>query len=291
MFQYDATKMQALLEAIILANCPTEGGNWLQERMNQQTDLAYFNTTFAVLPRKTGRAIVKPDAAQKEVVQQIYPGFSINGWTVDRLARVWLLTHIDATDKEKYFNSLENMFRSAAVNELVALYSALPLLAYPDIWRKRCAEGLRSNMGDVLESIMYHNPYPAAQLDQPAWNQLVLKAIFTGKQMQWIAGLDERANRELAYILADYAQERWAAHRSVPAQLWRLSARFIDEKLFPNIKKAMTEGDEDTKRVIALAIEQSEYPPATALLAVYPALKEAIAGNKLSWEKDIGSAS
>ncbi len=291
MFHYDATKMQALLEAIILANCSTEGGNWLQERIKHPTDPAYFNTTFAQLPRKTGRAIVQPGPEQQAALQQIYPGFAINGWTIDRLARVWLLTQLAPADKETYFNSIENLFRSAAVNELVALYSALPLLAYPELWKKRCAEGIRSNIGDVLESIMYHNPYPAAQLDQPAWNQLVLKAIFTGKQIQWITGLDERANQELAYILSDYAHERWAAHRNVPAQLWRLSAKFIDEKLFPDIKKAMTEGDEETQRVIALAIAQSEHPPATALLAGYPALKQAVAGNKLSWEKDIGIAS
>lgn len=289
MFEYDATKMQVLLEAIIVANCPVEGGNWLQQRIIHRDDPAYFNTTFAQLPRKTGRAVVKSGTEQQAALQQIYPGFSINGWTIDRLARVWLLTHLDATDKEKYFNSIENIFRSAAVNELVALYSALPLLAYPALWRKRCAEGIRSNIGDVLESIMYHNPYPAAQLDQPAWNQLVLKAIFTGKHIQWITGLDERANKELAYILSDYAHERWAAHRSVPAQLWRLSAGFIDEKLFPDIQKAMTEGDENTQRVIALAIAQSTHPPATALLAGYPALTQAIARNTLSWETAVAT--
>ncbi len=276
--------MQALLEAVILANCSAEGSQWLRERVQSTADPAYFNTTFAQLPRKTGRAIVIPGIEQQLQLQKIYPGFCIDGWTIDRLARVWLLTHLAPADKEKYFNSIENIFRSAAVNELVALYAALPLLAYPEQWRKRCAEGIRSNIGDVLESIMYHNPYPAAQLDQPAWNQLVLKAIFTGKQIQWITGLDERANKELAYILSDYAHERWAAHRSVPAQLWRLSAKYIDEKQFPDIQKAMMEGGEDTQRVIALAIAQSNYPPATALLAGYPSLKNAIDSNTLSWE-------
>jgi hypothetical protein len=172
------------------------------------------------------------------------------------------------------------------VNELVALYSSLPLLAWPEQWTKRCAEGIRSNIGDVLESIMYYNPYPAARLDQAAWNQMVLKAIFTGKQIQFITGLDARANQELAYILSDYAHERWAAHRNVPPQLWRLTGKFIDERLFPDIKKAMTEGDGDTQSAIALAITASQYAPAKELLATYPALQAAIAGNSLSWEKD-----
>lgn len=284
MFHYNADKMQALLELIIAANCSIEAGSWLKERTMQPSDTAYFNTGFAQLPRKTGHASVKTTPEQQAALQQIYPHFSISGWTIDRLSRVWLLLYLDSSDKEKYFSTIESLFRSAAVNELVALYSALPLLAYPELWRKRCAEGIRSNMGDVLESIMYHNPYPTAQLDQPAWNQLVLKAIFTGKDIQRITGLDERANRELAYILSDYAHERWAAHRTVPAQLWRLSANFIDEKNFPDIQKAMTGGDEETQRVIALAIAQSQYAPATALLARYPALQEAIALKSLRWE-------
>lgn len=284
MFHYDIKTMQALLQTIVMANCSAAGGQWLQERVNHNADLSWFNNSFAQLPRKTGRAIIQVTDAQAAQLQQLYPGFYINGWTADRLARVWLLLQLDSSGKEKYFNSIESLFRSAAVNELVALYSALPLLAYPELWRKRCAEGIRSNMGDVLESIMYHNPYPAAQLDEPAWNQLVLKAIFTGKDIQYITGLDERANPELAYVLSDFAHERWAAHRTVPPQLWRLSAKFIDDKIFPDIQKAMTDGDQETRQVIALAIAQSPYAPATALLAAYPALQEAIAANRLTWQ-------
>ena len=83
MFHYDATKIQALLENIIMANCPAEGGGWLRERIKSQTDLSYFNTTFAQLPRKTGRAIVQTLAEQEAQLQHIYPGFSITGWTID----------------------------------------------------------------------------------------------------------------------------------------------------------------------------------------------------------------
>ena len=63
------------------------------------------------------------------------------------------------------------------MNELVALYSALPLLAYPEAWVHRCTEGIRSNIGPVLEAIMIANPYPSENLSEAAWNQVVLKAF------------------------------------------------------------------------------------------------------------------
>ncbi len=91
------------------------------------------------------------------------------------------------------------------MNELTALYGALPFLAFPEAWKLRTAEGVRSNIGSVLEAIMVRNPYPAQYLDEPAWNQLVMKAFFTDKPVHLISGLDERANPELARILRDFS--------------------------------------------------------------------------------------
>src|SRR5690606_25892594 len=105
-----------------------------------------------------------------------------------------------------------------------------PLFAWPAQWISRCAEGIRSNMAPVLESIMYDNPFPAEQLDENSWNQMVLKAFFTDKNVNRIYGLDARANRSLALTLSDYAHERWAAGRSVNPLLWRLMSGYIDDR-------------------------------------------------------------
>ena len=78
---------------------------------------------------------------------------------------------------------------------------------------------------------MCNNPYPAENLNEAAWNQMVLKAFFTEKPIDQIIGLDERANERLARTLSDYAHERWAAHRSVNPLLWRCVAPFINEQM------------------------------------------------------------
>lgn len=284
MFHYDEKKMKILLGQVIRDNVSKDVWKWLEEKRKIEINSVNFNRSFAIIPRKTGKAIIRIRKEQNNQIQSIFTGFSIDGWPVDRLCRVWLLTYLDSSEKENYFRIIENVFLSAEMSELVALYSALSLLAYPELWRKRCEEGIRSNIGPVLEAIMYNNPYPSANLDEPAWNQMILKAIFTDKQVQFITGIDRRANRELAFVLSDYAHERWAANRTLNPQLWRLVGKFIDEKLFPDVKRAFQNDDVTVKKAAALALSQSGYEPAKNLLKEYPNLKSAIENNALTWE-------
>lgn len=64
-------------------------------------------------------------------------------------------------------------------------------------------------------------PYAAAHLDPHAWRHAVLKCLFTGVPLTAVARLDERAlgDAELARMLRDFAAERTAAGREVPADL------------------------------------------------------------------------
>ncbi len=42
----------------------------------------------------------------------------------------------------------------------------------------------------VFEAVAHRNPYPAEQLPEAAWNQMVLKALFVGSRLAPIVGLD-----------------------------------------------------------------------------------------------------
>lgn len=284
MFDYDVVRLRAAITEITRSNIEKEAWSWLNERLSSK-DPAVINTTFSLMPRKTGKTILEISKEQDEEITKIRPGFSLKGWAADRLGRVCLLIHLDPSDKDKYFKTIENLFLSAEVSELVALYSSLPLLAWPELWRMRCAEGVRSNIGSVLEAIMYNNPYPSQYLDEKAWNQLILKAFFTDKDVNRILGLDERANSDLAQTLSDYAHERWAAKRQINPQLWRLTGRFLDENLFNDIKRVFAEGNERDRNAAALTAFMSGYEPAIELLNNYPELRLAIEKHEFSWDK------
>jgi hypothetical protein len=277
MFNYNQEAIKTAIRAIIEANAAPGVLNWLEEERA-------FNSSFVLVPRKTGKTVINITHGQAAQLNSFIPDFSVEGWTIDRLSRAYLIINLDPSDQNEYFRIMENLFLAAEMGELVALYSALPLLAYPEMWIKRCSEGIRSNIGSVLEAIMYHNPYPAQHLDQSAWNQLVLKAFFTDKEISKIIGIDERANKELAYILSDYAHERWAAKREVNPHLWRLVGKFIDAKLFDDIKKVLEDGNSVDRKAAALAIAQSNYVPAIELLNKYPELVTALENKSLTWD-------
>ena len=276
--------VKALFEEIIQQNVAPDAWSWLQQKAAPLQNTAQFNMAFATLPRKVGKAPIRLSEEQQQRLQALRPHMSLEGWTADRLCRVWLLLQLDATDKERYFKTVENLFLSAEMSELVALYSALPVLPYPELWVKRCAEGIRSNIGDVLQAIMCGNPYPAEQLPEAAWNQLVLKAFFTDKPIHWIVGLDQRTNQELANTLSDYAHERWAAGRSIHPQLWRCVGPFINDRIFPDIERIANSENTIEREAAALACYASSYPPAKALLNRNNDLKTAIETGELTWD-------
>ena len=281
------TEMNKLFSTVIERNLSPEGAQWLREKVfvlagpgnNYQLNLA-----FTAMPRKTGKKQIIIEKSDKDAITEILPGLVIDHWAIDRLCRVWLLMQLGKSDKEVYVQQVKNLFPQAEVNEQVALYSALSLLAYPDAWQSQCAEGIRSNIDTVLEAIMYDNPYPAAYLQEAAWNQLIVKAFFTGKNIHKIVGVDERANQHLADMLFDYVEERWAAHRKEDPQIWRLTGRFLDEAHIYMMEKLWKEGNETERQAAALACADSSIEKAKRLLDEHPEYKEAIDRQSLNWK-------
>lgn len=284
LFHYDFKSLKSLMQEIIQQNVSGDTSKWLEAQSISANNTVQLNTAFAIVPRKSGRTIIKLTEEQHHQLQNLRSNLYIKHWTIDRLCRVWLLMHIDAVDEKQYVQAIENFFLAAEMTELVALYSSLPLFAYPELWRSRCIEGIRSNIGDVLQAIMCLNPYPFEQLNEQAWNQMVLKAFFTEKPVHQIIGLDERANPQLANTLADYADERFAAGRAINPQLWRCAAKFMDERIFQSMKRVFNAEKAVEREAAALACYNSNYPPAKELLDTNSELKGLIERGMITWE-------
>jgi len=278
----DKKLIDEILSDIVKSNVNDECKNWLEVTLQSTDSNAQISKAFVMVPRKTGKASIKINDAQKVSLDKAGIGY-IDTWTIDRLSRVWLLSTLNSENQDQLYSTIDRLFLSAEMNEAVALYSALPFLAYPEIWVKRCAEGIRSNIGSVLEAIMENNPYPSENLNEAAWNQLVLKAFFTEKNVKLIVGLQERANLALALTLTDYAKERWAAGRDVNPQLWRLVGKFINAEIFEALKIGLQRYNQSEQRAIALAVDESEYQPAKDYINTFPELKIALADGQLNW--------
>ncbi|AUD07602.1 EboA domain-containing protein [Spirosoma pollinicola] len=199
--------------------------NYLRQQADAFADnqpVALFYRVFTAMPRFVGKQLIEVPADIQFALQRVRPGFSVDGWTLDRLSRVWWLLQLPADDEAVYVKTITELFKAGEMNELVALYSALPVLAHPKAWVFQATEGIRNNIGDVQSAIMLHNPYPADYFSEAAWNQLIMKAFFTDKDITQVTGLTERNNARLAQTLADFAAERRAAGRSLPAHMEEL---------------------------------------------------------------------
>lgn len=213
------------LRDLFEARLSPEGYIWLSTQaagLRSEPQTGQLGRVFAQVPRFASKAIIAAKGMPVQAINEKSSGYDLREWTVDTICRVWLLLQLPTRDESRYVKTIEALFSGAEVNELVALYKALPLLQFPEAWVKCCEEGIRSNMGNVLEAIMYENPYPANYLSEAAWNQMVLKAFFTEKDVSRIYGLEERINPALRATLADYVQERLAAGRSVNPGLYKL---------------------------------------------------------------------
>lgn len=290
-YAYDHAQLSDVLQSVVRGNVDADAWSWLTsevETYRSQGSSGRFNGVFARIPRKTGKSPVKATSGLEERLSALRPGFSVEGWTVDRLTRVWLLMQIDASEPSQYFSQIENLFLAAEMSELVALYSALPILAYPSIWQKRCAEGIRSNIGQVLNAVICRNPYPAEELDELAWNQLVLKAVFTEQPVLEIVGLRERRNPELARSLTDYARERWSAHRQVNPLLWLCVAPYLDDGLLQIVKRLFDSANPAEQHAAGLVCQESDLPAAKTLLEQFPSIKSSIENGQVTWSTVAG---
>jgi len=243
-----------------------------------------FYTVFSSMPRYIGKHDLKLTLEDLQTAANLRAGWCPIGWSVDQVGRSLLLLTLPTGNEIIYQQNIEKLFVAADVSELIALYQALPLLPYPISHLKRAADGIRSNMTAVFNAIALRNPYPFDYFDIPAWNQMILKAVFVGSPLHLIWQLDGRANAELSRMLIDYAHERWAANRPVTPELWRLIGPFIDQQTISDLQRLFSEADPVQPAAAALACSQSSFPEAQTLLTQYPQLQAEIQSGQLSWD-------
>lgn len=190
-----------------LAGClPDEAERWLAAAMEEVArDPAVVRTRFPAAGRRCGRGHLATD------------------WTVDDAARALLLAALPLRGAElgeeiatlyRYGDAAEKrgVLRGLHLVDTVGA-SGLPLVH----------DGLRTNDTRLVTAAL--GPYGATHLDAAAYRQGVLKCVFSGIPLAGIHGLRARADAPLARMLADYARERIAAGRDVPADVWPLIER------------------------------------------------------------------
>lgn len=209
-----------------------DGLAWLDRKTaevaNNAAERTLF-TSFSAVPRYLGKEKLNLSVAELQEAQEFIAGWIPIDWNCDDVGRTILLLSFPHPDSVHYVATIDKIVASADVREAIAFYQSLSLLPYPEQFQLRAAEGIRTNMTAVFNAVALNNPYPAKYLDDLAWNQMVLKALFVGTSLNAIYGLNMRNNQQLSQMLIDYARERLAANRTVSPQLWELAMPFLPQ--------------------------------------------------------------
>lgn len=151
---------------------------------------------------------------------------SLAAWRLDDAARVLMLRASgDLGLALELYRGGDARERCGALRALAFLPgAATDATALPAI-----LDAMRMAQGDLFEAGVLDNAYAAVHLPQHEWRKAALKAIFVGHSIRRMVRLGARADAELALSLRDLADERVAAGRPVPEELWPLVAE-IEEK-------------------------------------------------------------
>ncbi|WP_372638464.1 EboA domain-containing protein [Fodinibius sp.] len=278
--------------------------SWLQERLDEEAfswitstsdelkagaeDWQFF-ASFSGVPQHTGKDALDLSPDDLEEARERRPRWQPGHWRLDQLGRTYLVLSITGREQEDFLDILEKTFISSDMGEAIALYQSLPVMPYPKQLTQRAAEGIRSNITSVFNAVALRNPYPADFMDEGAWNQVVLKALFVDSPLYLIDGIDRRANEKLARMLVDYAHERWAADRSVSPELWRPVGPFALGDMIDDLERVLDHEDDLQQQAAVLALSDSPSEQAAVLLKEHRETVQQVKQEAVDWD-DIGAA-
>ncbi|WP_437308334.1 EboA domain-containing protein [Sorangium sp. So ce388] len=183
-----------------------------------------FLATFTAAARVLGKAPLGLHAEERGALQVAGIVNTMDGWRLDELGRVTMLALVSRRLRGPELEQLLGVcYQQGDGRERQAILRALPLLSEAERFVPLAVDACRTNELPVFEAIACENPYPAAYFPDLNFNQMVLKAMFMGVALVRIVGLARRRSGELARMAEDFASERRAAGRSVPADIGLLS--------------------------------------------------------------------
>ncbi|MDH5672904.1 MAG: EboA domain-containing protein [Myxococcales bacterium] len=139
------------------------------------------------------------------------------------LVRAALLLRAHAVlDPEAVVELVAEAFEKGDTGERVAVLRSLSLLPAPERFTELAVEACRSHVQEVFEAVACDNPFAAAHFSELAFNQMIVKVLFTEVPLARVHGWRQRNNDELRRMVRDYGAERRAAGRSIPSDIARI---------------------------------------------------------------------
>jgi hypothetical protein len=215
-----AAALAGVLADVLESRVDEAGRRWWAQAVTVAADGGReLAERFTGASRRVGKRALALGADERARLAREGLDWPVAHWATDDLARVTLLLLAGGHDRAQGGDLVDTCYREGDNRERQAVLYALPLVPEPERFVDLAVEACRTHVQPVFEAITCDNPYPARYFPELAFNQMTLKAVFTGVALARIVGLRGRLTEELARMAADYASERRAAGRPVPADL------------------------------------------------------------------------
>jgi hypothetical protein len=209
------------LQSALQARTSGEAARWLDRAVNQ----AAAGPSEGLLAAYTEASMRLGRLPLAVTVGEEFPpagaeGLAVDAWTLEDAARATFLlaraTHVGANDFEA---DARACYELGDAREQESWLRAAALLPEPERFVLLVIDACRTNILPLFEAVACGNPYPSRYFPERNFNQVVMKALFNGVRLERIVGLQSRVNAELTRMATDFAAERRAAGRSVPADI------------------------------------------------------------------------
>jgi len=208
----------------------TQGSDWFEQARSQLSqfsgdlDATANNLVFltSVAKKKLGMTLLNgeiklefpPDKYGQR--NKIY----LEHWTITDAARIILLTEALKSGTFSVNDLFQLCFKYSDGGERASLLKGLSFLSLGEESTSFIISTARTNSLEIFSALVYKNPWVVMKFPIPAYNQVVLKALFLNINIMNLEGLRAARNPELGRMAADYVQERLDAGREIPESIW-----------------------------------------------------------------------
>ena len=155
--------------------------------------------------------------APSNAVNGLGPWPSSTGWTRAEAVRLVLIAAACAElEADAAAAFVEDLYYRGSLEEQRSVVRALPILDACPRSTELAVDAGRTNAEPVFEALACENVYPALHFSDAAFDQLLLKVLFTGLDPRRVCGVERRFTATTARRVDDLVAERRAAGRPAP---------------------------------------------------------------------------
>jgi hypothetical protein len=257
-----AAESRNALHSLLEARIDSDAAQWLSQQLNLAAE-GNVQTVMTEVSRRVGRRPLVASFAERGSVrvEGVHGSMLVGDWTTDLCVRILLLAQqADCTTSANA--ALFEAYDRGESATRVATIRALNFVEDEDVDRgiELVMDGHRTYLYELMMAAWSNNPFSSGNVSQTIYRKAVLKAIFCDVPTDGFIGLLDRADEEMAQSMADFADERMAAGRTVPDVVWIVSAMCPRPGLVPRLLGRMEHPLPKERLVAARALSNALDP-------------------------------